>query len=134
MIFGSEWCTRSGQRPGKGVPLYSHLGPLFPASSSRNSFNLTGRGQPLGECTSCRQSKSTGFHPSVTHWTIIKRDDKENLGDPGGQLELSPGPRCNRLKSSDLSASVCGYKLVTRLYGCSMTGKAIRYVHCGRKC
>lgn len=40
MIVGGEWCIRSGERPGKEVTFQSHLGPLFPASPSRNSFNL----------------------------------------------------------------------------------------------
>lgn len=43
-------CIRSGQRPGK--EFHSHPGPLWPASPSCNSFNLLGRGQPLGECAS----------------------------------------------------------------------------------
>ena len=55
---------------------------------------------------------------------MIERCHKGNLAHLRGELELSPRPQCNRLNSSNLlPASVCGYKAVTHLSGCSMKGK-----------
>lgn len=129
-VVNKEWA----RRPGREVAFQSRLGPLFPAPPARNSFNLLGGEQMLGEGPSCKQSKRMGFHPFVTRQTMIKRPGTANLVHPRGQLEQPPGPRRNRPESSDLSASLCGYNSATRLSGFSMTGTAIRFVHCGRKC
>lgn len=63
MIFGGEWCIRSGERPGKEVTFQSHLGPLFPASPSRNSFNLWAEGSRWGSVLPAYSPEVSGSTP-----------------------------------------------------------------------
>lgn len=74
-VVNKEWAGR----PGKEVAFQNRLGPLFPAPPARNSFNLLGGEQMLGEGPSCRQSKRMGFHPFVTRQTMIKRPVRRTL-------------------------------------------------------